>query len=178
MSRRGANPWVLGIGAAVVLPLLALFWVSFGNDPRALPSVLEGRPAPAFELSDLDGNPVSLAQLAGTPVVLNFWSTWCGPCKQEHPVLLQAARNNPDVKFFGVIYADDPEKAKRYLAAAGTSYPHLVDQTGHAAIAYGVAGVPETFFIDASGRIVHKQVGPVDGQLLAMLLGRMKQESR
>jgi cytochrome c biogenesis protein CcmG/thiol:disulfide interchange protein DsbE len=178
VSKKGVNPVVLGIGALIVLPMLALFWVSFGNDPHALPSVLEGKPAPAFELRDLDGNAVSLASLQGSPVVLNFWSTWCGPCKEEHPILLSAARNNPEVKFFGVIYADDPEKAGRYLKTAGTSYPHLVDETGHAAITYGVAGVPETFFIDAAGRIVHKQVGPVNGQMLAMMLGRLKQESK
>ncbi len=172
-GKGGVNYTVLGIGLALVLPMLWLFATSFGNDPHAVPSVLEDTPAPAFRLVDLDGVTWDSEQLKGKPIVLNFWSTWCGPCKQEHPVLQEAARIYPEVKFLGVIYSDEPEKCRRYLAAAGTSYEHLIDDGGRVAIDYGVAGVPETFFIDATGTIVHKQVGPVSMPLLGMLLKPM-----
>jgi cytochrome c biogenesis protein CcmG/thiol:disulfide interchange protein DsbE len=172
--RRGVNTTVLFGGLALVVPLVVLFAVSFGNDPHAVPSVLEGKEAPTFRLADLDGDTWDLAQLHGRPVVLNFWSTWCLPCKQEHALLQAAAQANPDVQFLGVIYSDEPDKARRYLAAEGTTYDHLVDPDGHVAIDYGVAGVPETFFVDPTGRIVHKQVGPLTWPAMQTLLGRVR----
>lgn len=176
MSRRGrVNPWVLGLGLALVVPMLVLFAASFGNDPHAVPSVLEGRAAPVFRLQDLQGRTWDLAELRGRPVVLNFWSTWCLPCRQEHGLLQEAARRWPEVQFLGVIYADEPEKCERYLATAGTSYDHLVDPGGRTSIDYGVAGVPETFFLDRDGVIVHKQVGPVSPALLSTLLPRLSE---
>jgi cytochrome c biogenesis protein CcmG/thiol:disulfide interchange protein DsbE len=164
---------VLGLGALIVLPLLVLFARSFGNDPHAVPSVLEQKPAPSFALTDLDGQPWSSASLVGKPYVLNFWSTWCGPCKQEHQVLQAAAKAHPEVQFLGVIYSDEPDACRRYLEKAGTTYDHLVDAAGRVAIDYGVAGVPETFFVSADGTIVHKQVGPVTGPILESLLARI-----
>ena len=80
------------IPALLVLPLLFLLATRFGVDPRELPSVLVGKPAPAFALVSLDGEKVSNETLAGRPYVLNFWSTWCVPCKLEHDVLQQASR--------------------------------------------------------------------------------------
>ena len=173
-KKAGVNWTVLGIGAIIILPMLVLFARSFGNDPHAVPSVLEHTPAPAFHLVDLDGKTWSSEQLKGKPVVLNFWSTWCGPCKQEHQVLQQGAANHPEVQFLGVVYADEPEACERYLAKAGTKYQHLVDPAGRMAIDYGVAGVPETFFISPDGVIQHKQVGPVTPQLLEQLLAGIK----
>ncbi|MBW1877631.1 MAG: redoxin family protein, partial [Deltaproteobacteria bacterium] len=101
----------------------------------------------------------------------NFWSTWCVPCKQEHPVLQSAATRYDEVAFFGVLYSDEPVKAKAYLKRAGSTYQTLVDPGGKMAVDYGVAGVPETYFIDANGVITHKQVGPVSWDLLTTLLG-------
>jgi cytochrome c biogenesis protein CcmG/thiol:disulfide interchange protein DsbE len=151
------------VGIAILVGILAS---GFGKDPHAMPSMLEGRPAPAFALVDLDGNPVTSATLKGTPYILNFWSTWCGPCKEEHPYLQDAARAFPGVKFYGVLYSDDPVKARRFLANQGTAYPTLVDSTDRIAVDYGVTGVPETFFVDKSGTILHKQVGPVPPDVL------------
>ena len=115
---------LFGIGlliSVLAVPILK------GTDPHALPSVMEGRKAPAFALKSLDGQAWSSDTLLGKPVVLNFWATWCGPCAQEHPVLLSAARKYPDVVFLGVLYGDEPVKAQRYLAKAGAVYPTLVD---------------------------------------------------
>lgn len=170
---RRVNRWVLGVGALLGLALVALFAGSFGNDPRAVPSVLESKPAPTFRLVDLDGRAWSLDELRGTPVVLNFWSTWCLPCKQEHALLQDAARRWPEVRFLGVIYDDTPEKCRDYLVRAGTAYAHLIDDGGRTAIDYGVAGVPETFFISSSGTIVHKQIGPLSRTTLPPLLQRL-----
>ncbi len=161
MSRSRVNWPILVVGLALVVPLLGLLYSGFGKDPHARPSALVGTRAAEFSLRDLDGNEVALSDFAGRPVVLNFWSTWCGPCKFEHPVLQQAALDNPDVVFLGVIYADDPDKVRRYLQRAGSTYPHLVDEDNRVAIDYGVTGVPESFFIDRNGVIVHKEAGPL-----------------
>lgn len=180
MSAKGSrvNWMVVSMGLALVLPMLWLFRVSFGNDPHAVPSVLEHTPAPSFSSGSLSGQAWSLEALRGKPVVLNFWSTWCGPCKQEHALLQDAARRHPEVQFLGVIYADDPEACRRYLDRAGTAYDHVIDDAGRIAIDYGVAGVPETFFISPDGTIVHKQVGPVTPPLLEGLLTKISTGAR
>jgi cytochrome c biogenesis protein CcmG/thiol:disulfide interchange protein DsbE len=152
---------ILVIGAVLVAGLLGLLASGFGHNPMAVPDERTGDPAPAFVLQDLDGRTWDYRQLAGKPVVVNFWSTWCGPCKYEHPLLLEAARVYPDVVFLGVVYSDDPDKARRYLEDEGQAYAHLVDPDGRIAIDYGVGGVPETFFIDRSGQIVQKVAAPL-----------------
>ncbi len=175
-SRGGRVNWgVLGLGLTLVAGLVGIMATGFGNDPRAVPNVLEGKPAPSFTLADLDGRTWTLDELRGRPIVLNFWSTWCGPCKQEHPVLLDGAARYDDVVFLGVIYADSVEASRRYLARAGSAYAHLIDPDGAVAVDYGVAGVPETYFIGADGVIAHKQVGPVSPGLLAGLVGRLRE---
>lgn len=165
------------IPALVVFPLLVLLASRFGSDPMALPSVLVGKPAPPFTLKTLSGEEVSLESLKGQPVVLNFWSTWCVPCKHEHEILQEAAQQyGSQVKFFGVVYQDEPGAVAQYLRAKRDLYPHLLDPNSEVAIAYGVGGVPESFFIDSEGVVRHKQVGLVtpplmQEQLSAMLKG-------
>jgi len=168
------NLWILIGGLAVSLPLIGLLATGFGKDPNAIPSVLENREAPGFRLIDIDGREHSLPSLSGKPVVLNFWSTWCGPCKMEHPALQQAARQNPGVTFLGIIYSDDTEKVRRYLKKAGSSYPTLVDEGNRTAIDYGVTGVPETFFIDAQGVIRRKVSAPLSPPYLAQFLSEIR----
>jgi cytochrome c biogenesis protein CcmG/thiol:disulfide interchange protein DsbE len=152
---------ILGPGLTVVLLLLGLFAWSFGRQVKEVSDSHEGEPAPPFVLVDLDGKQWRLDELEGTPVVLNFWSTWCGPCKYEHPLLQQAQTAHPDIRFLGVIYSDEPIKVERYLERVGTTYPHLVDTGNRVAIDYAVQGVPETFFIDRQGIIRHKKSGPL-----------------
>jgi len=168
------NYAVLGGGLLLVVPLVAILASGFGNDPRALPDTMTGKPAPPFELVTNEGETVSLASLKGKPVVLNFWSTWCQPCKLEHPYLQQAAVYNPDVAFYGVLYSDDPRKAKIYLAREGSTYPVLLTETDRLAIEYGVTGVPETFFIDKDGIIVHKEAGPLSPPRLNEMLAKVR----
>jgi cytochrome c biogenesis protein CcmG, thiol:disulfide interchange protein DsbE len=159
---------VLGVGAALVVPLVVLLAQGFGRDPHALPDAMSGKPAPGFTLPTLDGLPVSLAAARGKPVVLNFWATWCGPCVGEHPELLAAARQYGPrgAVFLGVLYGDDPAKAQAWLDQKGNGYPTLIDADQRVAIDYGVAGVPETFVVGPDGTLVHKFVGPVTAAMV------------
>ena len=158
------NRRVLGAGLAVALPLLVVLFANLGRDPHAVESPLIGHPAPPFSLSPVEGGPpVSLASLKGRPIVLNFWATWCIPCVEENAALESAAaRAGNDAQFLGVVYEDEVPQVQRFLEQHGKAYPSLLDDDGKAAIAYGVYGVPETYFIDAQGTIVAKFVGPLD----------------
>jgi cytochrome c biogenesis protein CcmG/thiol:disulfide interchange protein DsbE len=173
-ARSRVNWPILVGGLAIVATIVGVLATGFGNDPHAIPDTRTGTKALPWRMVDLEGKEWSLEALRGKPVVLNFWSTWCGPCKYEHPLLLQAAQATPDVVFLGVVYSDDPEAVKRYLARAGTAYPHLVDPNGRVAIDYGVTGVPETYFLNRDGTIVHKEAGPVNGPLLREMLDRIR----
>lgn len=165
---RSLNTRVLIVGLVVVVPLVAVLLLNLGRDPHVIGSPLVGRAAPEFALQPLDGSaPVTLASLRGRPLVLNFWATWCVPCFQEHPLLVAAARSLGErVHFVGVIYEDSDEQVRAFLARQGSAYPSLSDPGSRTAIAYGVFGVPETYFIDAEGRIAAKQIGPLDAASL------------
>ena len=174
------NRVALGLGLAVVLPLLAILVSNLGRDPHAVRSPLIGRPAPSFTLTPVGGGPpVSLESLRGRPVVINFWATWCVPCFQEHPALQGAARAmGSDVQFLGVVYEDDEARVRSFLAERGQAYPSLLDDGARTAIAYGVAGVPETYFIDATGRISAKYSLPLDPQTIVQLVAQAKAGAR
>lgn len=168
------NRLVLLFGALIVIPLLVFLALSFGKDPRSLDSPLVGKSAPSFSLRDLEGNVVKLDDYRGQPVFLNFWATWCQPCIAEHPVLQAMARRYEGrVQFLGVVYHDEVEKIERFLASRGEWGPTLLDLEGSVAVAYGVYGAPETFFIDREGVIVEKLVGTVHPDYLASKLDNL-----
>ena len=169
------NRKVLWSGLALVVPLVGVLAANINRDPN--PSLqrspLVGKPAPAFSLMPVGGGaPVSLESLRGKPVVLNFWASWCVPCYQEHGALLRAARaHGSQVQFLGVVYEDEEDRIRGFLSEQGMAYPSLLDLQGRTAIAYGVYGVPETYFIDANGQVVDKYTGPLDDQLMNARLG-------
>jgi cytochrome c biogenesis protein CcmG/thiol:disulfide interchange protein DsbE len=154
--------------------LVALLYSGFGTDPMQHEDVMIGKPAATWKLVDLQGQEWSLEALRGKPVVLNFWSSWCLPCKQEHPLLVQAPKLYPDVTFLGIIYSDEPKAIERYIRQHGSGFSHLVDPGGRTAIDYGVGGVPETLFIDKQGTITYKQIGPLDPRTLEALIARIR----
>ena len=127
---------VLVAGLVPVVALVGVLASGFGKDPKALPSMLEGKAAPPFELITLDGETISLESLKGKPVVLNYWATWCRPCVQEHPVLLQASQvyGPRGVQFIGILYGDEAENASAWLAREGQAYPTLLDPGQRGAI--------------------------------------------
>jgi cytochrome c biogenesis protein CcmG/thiol:disulfide interchange protein DsbE len=170
------NHKVLVGGLLVTLPLVVLLLLSLGRDPRQVDSPLIGRQAPPFSLPVTNGGEtVSLDSLRGRTVVINFWATWCVPCFQEHPVLTAGPRRfGGDVGFLGVVYQDEAPDVQRFLREQGSSYPSLMDETGKVAIAYGVYGVPETFFISPAGTIVDKHVGPLSSEQLAYYVERAR----
>jgi cytochrome c biogenesis protein CcmG, thiol:disulfide interchange protein DsbE len=166
MRATGPLRWLLV--PLVVLPIGWLLLSGFGRDPLEIASPHIGRPAPAWTLATLDGGSMSSSDLAGTPYVVNFWASWCGPCVDEHPVLSGAqAALGEDVTFVGILYQDDPADARAFLARYGdTGYPHVVDEAGRLAIEYGVTGPPESFFVDADGIVRAKQFGPLSDELM------------
>ncbi len=161
------NKGVLALGVVVTAPLLALLLLNIGRNPSAIASPLIQKPAPDVRLKNLEGGgSLQMSSLRGKPVVVNFWATWCIPCVQEHAALTRAARANPDVAFLGVVYEDTTENALGFLAQRGSAYSSYADDDGKAAIAFGVYGVPETFFINPQGTIIEKYVGPLDDGLI------------
>lgn len=166
------NLKILLLGLAVVVPLVIVLANGFRYDPKEIASPLVGKPAPDFQLTALDGaQTVQLSALKGTPVVVNFWATWCVPCQAEHGTLLQLARAfEGKVAFLGVVYQDEPGNIQKWLDKRGSFYPQLIDTGSKAALAYGVYGVPETYVIDRSGTIVDKVVGPVSGPAMTASL--------
>lgn len=161
------NKTVLIIGVVIVAVIVFVLFAGLGKDPQHIDSPLIGKPAPPFALKAVgSGETIDLDSLRGKPVVLNFWATWCGPCYEEHPTLVANARVLPNVQFVGVVFNDTEDKIMRFLAQRGTAYPTLLDGNGKTAIAYGVGGVPETYFINPAGTIVAKFEGPLTTEAL------------
>jgi cytochrome c biogenesis protein CcmG/thiol:disulfide interchange protein DsbE len=156
---------VAPLTALVAILLTIVGYVLFHGAPSGRTSTLMGKPAPQFSYSTFDGKSVALADLLGKPVMINFWGSWCVPCKDEAPVLREAwAKNqNGGVQFVGVAIWDQPEAARGFARSEGASWINGLDNDGKIAIEYGVYGVPETFFISRDGVLVERYVGPFVG---------------
>ena len=131
------------------------------------------RPAPPFSLDRLDGGAtISNESLRGRVVMLDFWSSWCPPCRQEAPVLQQVYREYAamPVEFVGVALWDDPGEVLRHIDRYQVGYPNAIDGNGVVAIDFGVLGIPEKFFLDRRGQLVHKYIGPMDPDTLRDIL--------
>ncbi|WP_254781900.1 TlpA disulfide reductase family protein [Modestobacter sp. DSM 44400] len=117
------------------------------------------------------GPDVSLDRLAGRPTLLNLWATWCGPCREEMPLLQEAhARSGEQVRFLGVDVQDDPEAARWFLDEHGIGYPHLVDREGELLRGLGMHGLPVTLALDGDGRVVDRAVGQLTPEELQRLI--------
>jgi len=161
--------WPLAaIGVLIIGSFAAVMLHGFGRDPHEVPFMLTGKPAPDFVLTRVeDGKPITATGLRGKPLILNFWSTWCVPCASEAPALeWAAAKLAGKVEMIGVVYEDTEPNVKEFLRKKPSTYTQALDLKGTAAVDFGLAGVPETYFIDGKGAIVYKHVGPIDEETL------------
>jgi cytochrome c biogenesis protein CcmG, thiol:disulfide interchange protein DsbE len=162
--------WLTLTGLGLVIALAAtVFAFGLGRDPNLLRSPLVGRAAPAFSLPTVDGDgTIQLSDFRGQVVVINFWASWCAPCRTEHPALMTAWARYRDqgVVFVGIHFQDTTANALTYRAELGGDWPLLSDAGTRTALDYGVVGIPETFFIGPDGTVAYKHTGPVTYPLL------------
>jgi cytochrome c biogenesis protein CcmG/thiol:disulfide interchange protein DsbE len=160
VPRRGRRGWGVILAWTVVLGLLAIFGVSLLRSQQGPVGV--GSKAPEFTLTTFEGDQISLADLQGKAVVINFWASWCTPCEQEAAELEQAYQLMKDrgAVFVGVNYVDTEPEALRYLDRFGITYPNGPDLGTRISQAYRIRGVPETFIVDPRGRVTSFQKGP------------------
>ncbi len=157
------------LALAWLLPIVALFLVVGyaalrTQQPQSLTVALargEHPPAPTFRLARFDGGEVELASLRGRYVIMNFWASWCVPCKDEAPLVERVWREyrDRDVVVVGVNIQDLESEARKFIANIGITYPNVRDRDGTVSRTYGITGIPETFFIDREGRVVRKFPG-------------------
>lgn len=163
MARRAI--FLLPLLFFVLLAGYFLWGLNPSRNPNLIPSALIDKPVPAFELPPIEGfdRPgLATADLTdGQVALVNFFASWCIPCRAEHPLLMKLAESGK-VRVVGVNYRDRPEDARRWLGQWGNPYGRVgSDLRGRTGIDFGVSGVPETFIVDASGRIRHQHIGPI-----------------
>ena len=158
---------LIGASGAVALVVALLGVLGWGlAHPAAQAGATTGSAAPDITVELLDGSSLTLAAYHGSPVVVNFWATWCADCKREAPALAAAARANPGVRFLGVVYQDTPSAARSYQASSA-AYPYPIGFSDMAGKSFGVEANPETFFVDARGVVRAVAIGPLTAGALA-----------
>jgi cytochrome c biogenesis protein CcmG, thiol:disulfide interchange protein DsbE len=161
-----ARKLIFLLPVALFAVLMVAFAIGLRHDPHLVPSALIDRPAPDFALPGLYDSAAGLTRqdLDGRVTVVNFFASWCAPCREEHPELLALGRL-PGVTLDGIAYKDKPEEARRFLERLGDPYRRVgVDRNGMTAIDFGVYGVPETYVVDDAGHIRHRHVGPMTAE--------------
>ncbi len=173
-SRRAVRFWrvlFLGVVMAFIVLLAVRLWQTNVQEQRAAGE------APELRFTTFDGEEVDLSELRGKGVVINFWASWCTPCREEADLLEQTWRREKEngIVFLGLDYLDQEPAALAYLAEFDITYPNGPDLRSQAARRYRIQGVPETFFISPEGRIVETVVGPIASQQeLDALLDRIR----
>ena len=170
---------LVAIVGTVVVGLLSLLWFGLAQRDRGTVGIasVPFRTAPDFTLGLFDGASLRLQDelAAGRPVVVNFWASWCVPCRDEALVLESGwRRERGQVAFVGVDVQDIETDARAFLARYGTTYPNGAGGAGAISVAYGMRGVPETYFIAPDGTIVRKWNGPLTAAGLDQFLAELK----
>lgn len=152
---------VLAFAPLIALALLAALFVGYSlkRNPHIQPAALVGRPMPDLALPRLEsGQPVQIRQAARGPVLVNFYASWCAPCELEAPALMRLRTQG--VTIIGVGYKDAPDNTLAFLGRVGDPFAvHLLDRDGRAGLEFGVTGVPESYVVDAAGKIIAKYTG-------------------
>lgn len=158
--------WLIFVPPAVFGILVGLFLTGmYRDDPDGLPSTMVGRIAPALQVSAMPQAPLTTPEALVAPglKLVNFWASWCAPCRVEHPFLVELAGQG--IPIHGINYKDKPDQAAGFLAELGNPYATLgADSTGRTAIEWGVYGVPETYLIDSAGKVLLRHAGPITRQ--------------
>ena len=158
-------PIVIFAGLALV------FWKGLSGDPTNLPSALIGKPVPDFSLPAIESANIpgftSADLKTGNVSVINIWASWCGPCRLEHPILMELSKRT-DIRLYGINNKDKTENARRFLGTLGQPFAAIgADTSGRTTIDWGSYGVPETFIVDGKGIIRFKWIGPLSAEIMA-----------
>jgi cytochrome c biogenesis protein CcmG/thiol:disulfide interchange protein DsbE len=158
------------LAAFGVLAIIFFLQLTGGKDIKAIPSALIGTRAPALSMPALDGSgkpALTDTVIRGKLTLINVFASWCIPCREEHPLLLQLA-NDSRLQLVAINYKDKPEKALQFLQELGNPFAAIgTDMTGTTAIDWGVYGVPESYLVSADGTVLFKKVGPFDAASIA-----------
>jgi cytochrome c biogenesis protein CcmG/thiol:disulfide interchange protein DsbE len=167
----------LALVIVIVIGVIALLAYGFTRDARYIRSPLIAKQAASFSLTLFDGKVIRLEDLRGKVVFLNFWASWCIPCRAEAKTLEAAWQKYKDrgVVFLGVNVQDKEEDGRAFIKEFGITYLNGRDASGKTAVDYGVWGIPESFFIDRQGRITYKHAGEISAQIIAAKLDEAMQ---
>jgi cytochrome c biogenesis protein CcmG, thiol:disulfide interchange protein DsbE len=184
VTKPARRNWLALLPLAIFAVLAAIFLTQLmsGRDTQTIPSALISSPTPATELPPVAGLTgmagISNADFKGRVTLLNIFASWCGPCREEHPVLMELAKDSR-FQLIGLNYKDKPENAAAFLADLGNPYAKVgADESGRAGINWGVYGVPETFVIGPDGVIRYKYVGPLTPESVKVLVAEAEKAAK
>ena len=171
MADRIRSGWQRTAAVSLLMMIGLLLAACGGSSDFPMP----GNPAPEFTLKDLQGREVKLSQFRGKPVLLNFWASWCGPCREELPLIeaTQQKHQGEDLVVLGVNAGDAPEIAQAFVSENHLTFPIVLDSTSDVARAYQVRGIPTSVFINSDGQIVNRHSGVFTERILSGYLNNI-----
>ncbi len=171
INRGRPVPRIIGVGALLAV-VFGVFWVLQGGlrSSNGVPQI--GAPAPNFTLENTNGQSVTLSSFRGRPVLVNFWATWCVPCRSEMPAINAVARNDPNLVVLAVDVMEGQVPVSNYVSQLGLGFRPLLDTNGNVTTEYHVISMPSSFFIGPDGTIRAINVGPMDQRTIEINVKR------